>query len=136
MVVWEGKMKTMVMMCSLLMCSLLMFSPNSYAGSDCVEGDSISYRQIQDLVVDLSRCSVPVLSAADSVVSTLLKQWQSDAGRDSGLRSLPVLVAIAGAKADLALIRQEMTSRTLLARLKNMQAATPAVEEASPDEPK
>lgn len=124
-------MKTIV-----LMCSLLMFSPSSFAGADCVEGDSISYRQIQDLVVDLSTCSVPVLSAADSVVSTLLKQWQLNAGRDAGLRSLPVLVAIAGAKADLALIRQELTSRELLARMKKTQAIPLAAEEASPDEPK
>ena len=83
-------MKTFVMVLA-----LLMVSPASFAGSDCVEGDSISYRQIQALVIDLSGCSMPVLSAADSVVSTLLKQWQLEEGRDSGLRSLPVLVAIA-----------------------------------------
>jgi hypothetical protein len=118
----------------LMVLSLLMVSSDSFAGSDCVEGDSISYRQIQEMVIDLSACSIPVLNAADSVVSTLLKQWQQDEGRDSGLRSLPVLVAIAGAKADLALIRQEKGARELRAQLAKAEANQPSPPAA--DEPK
>ena len=106
--------------------SLLLATSTSYAGTDCVEGDSISYRQIQDLTTNLTKCSLPVLVASETVVVTLLSQWQAEEASNAGLRSLPVLVAIAGAKADLALIRQELLSRRLKTGLDRL---TPKPEE-------
>jgi hypothetical protein len=112
--------------------SLLLTTSTSFAGTDCVEGSSISYREIQDLTTDLTKCSMPVLVASETVVLTLLRTWQSEEANSVGLRSLPVLVAIAGAKADLALIRMEMGNRRQKIDLKSLVPKT----DSPPEEPK
>ncbi len=113
-----------------LFLSLLLTSSTCFAGTNCIEGDSISYREIQELTPNLEKCTLPVLVAAEKVVLTLLHTWQKEQPDTSGLRSLPVLVAIAGAIADLALIRQEMAARKHEQALKDLAEKTaPPTEE-------
>ncbi len=112
---------------SALVLSLLL-SSTSYAATDCIEGNSISYKQIQEISDKLSTCSTPVLRAAENVLQKLLRSWKEEQGDAVGLRSLPVLVAIAGAKADLALVRLEMYKKE---QKKAARAAEPKADEPS-----